>query len=57
VPVADDTSWYGVRCVYRHGADDPEATSYEALRDSPLSTDDHLDRFFDTGRERQQPAG
>jgi hypothetical protein len=109
VPVVDGTSWYGVRCIFQHGPDDPEATSYEErvtiwrarsfdeaieraeaeaaryaadlqdvtdlglvqafalpeppgqgaevfslIRDSPLPADDYLDRFFDTGRERQQ---
>jgi hypothetical protein len=29
--VADDenTSWYGVRCLFQHGPVDPEGTSYE----------------------------
>jgi hypothetical protein len=111
--VVDDenTSWFGVRCLFQLGGHDPAGTSYEErvtiwraasfdqaiaeaeaaahvgdsadtgnehlgllqvhampepaghgaevfslIRDSDLAVDDHVDRFFDTGRERQQPA-
>jgi hypothetical protein len=109
VTAPESSAWYGVRCVFQHGPDGPDGTSYEErvtlwragsfdeaiglaeaeaaeyaagladvvdtglvqayalteppghgaevfslIRDSVLTSDEYLDRFFDTGGERQQ---
>ncbi len=44
--------------AYWIGADRPEAGSevFSLMRDSTLESDDYLDAFYDTGRERQRTA-
>ena len=29
MPDDENSSWYGVRCLFQHGPDDPQATAYE----------------------------
>jgi hypothetical protein len=44
--------------AYWIGADRPQAGSevFSLMRDSTLESDDYLDAFYDTGRERQRTA-
>jgi hypothetical protein len=44
--------------AYWIGADRPQAGSevFSLMRDSTLDSDDYLDAFYDTGRERQRTA-